>query len=36
MGMGVLKTFLEEAHNNYLNGVNELPESATLDREDDD
>lgn len=36
MGMGVLKTFLEEAHTNYLNGENKMPESATLDGEDDD
>jgi hypothetical protein len=36
MGMSSLKTFLEEAHNNYMNGINEMPEAAILDGEDDD
>jgi len=36
MGMGVLKTYLEETHMEYLKGINELPAAATLSQDNSD
>lgn len=36
MGIGVLKTYLEETHMEYLNGINELPAAATLSQDNSD
>jgi len=36
MGIGVLKTYLEETHFEYLNGINELPAAALLSQDTSD